>query len=80
MQKRPIDAKDPAVSHERDLLHTTSQAALQQRRACLAAGSELWPVRTVLNYSHTKEQPVAANRICPMVIAMWSFCVLTRRQ
>jgi hypothetical protein len=33
-----------------------AQAALQQRRA-LAAGSELWPVRTVL----TKKQPVAPN-------------------
>jgi hypothetical protein len=56
-QRRPIDAEDPAVSHERDLLQTTAQAAL-------AAGSEFWPVRTLLTEKHQWQQTHLPNGDC----------------
>jgi hypothetical protein len=67
-KRRPIDAEDPAVSHERDLLQTTAQAAL----AATQSSCSWFGVLAREDSSH-KEAASGSKRICPMVIAMWSF-------
>jgi hypothetical protein len=67
-RQRPIDAEDLAVSHERDLLQTTAQAAL----AATQSSCSRFGVLAREDSSH-KEAASGSKRICPMAIAMWSF-------
>jgi len=67
-RKRPVDAEDLAVSHERDLLQTTGAGS-----TAAAQSSCSWFGALAREDSSHKEAASGSKQICPMVITMWSF-------